>query len=273
MNLIPTIVICLFSCSLFAQNKVWGVVKDSETKNPIPYVNIGIVKKNVGTVSNNEGKFNLEIPSMFENDTIKLSSIGYQSKSILVKNFLSNLKADSIVELLPDVTKLKEVVVVSKKLKGKILGTKTKSRMFGNGFSNAPLGCEFGSKIKIKNSPTYVKKFHAYVSSNTSVTTKFRLNFYNIKNGFPHEKIVTDNIIFSIGVKEGKFTLDLEQYNIMVEEDFYCTIELIENQKPDEEIFFSAKLLGRTTAYRWTSQAEWEKNGKIGVGFHYSVKY
>ena len=145
--------------------------------------------------------------------------------------------------------------------------------MFGNGFSNAPLGCEFGLKIKIKGSPTYIKKFHAHISSNTSRKTKFRLNFYNIKDGLPNEKIVYENIIFSIGPQEGKFTLDLEQYNIIVEEDFYCTIELVENQQSGEEIFFSAKFLGKTTAYRWTSQAEWQKNGKIGVGFNYTVEY
>jgi len=113
----------------------------------------------------------------------------------------------------------------------------------------------------------------ANINSNTSEKTKFRLNFYNIKNGLPDGKIVYQNIIFSIDVKKGKFTLDLEQYNIMVEEDFYCTIELVENQNSDEEIFFSAKLLGKTTAYRRTSQAAWQKNGKIGVGFNYTIKY
>ncbi len=273
MKLTSTIILCLFNFALFAQNMVEGTVIDSETKNPIPYVNIGIVKKNIGTVSDLEGKFDFKFPSTLENDTIKLSSIGYKSKSMLAKDFLSNLKTNSIIELLPDITKLNEVVVISKKLKEKNLGTRTKSRMFGNGFSNAPLGCEFGSKIKIKDSPTYIKKFHVNINSNTSEKMKFRLNFYNIKNGLPNEKIVAENIIFSIGVKQGKFTLNLEQYNIIVEEDFYCTIELVENQKPDEEIFFSAKFLGKTTAYRRTSQAEWQKNGKIGVGFNYTVQY
>jgi len=60
---------------------VVGTVKDSETKKPIPYVNIGIVKKNIGTVSDSEGKFDLKFPMTLENDTIKLSSIGYKSKS------------------------------------------------------------------------------------------------------------------------------------------------------------------------------------------------
>jgi len=273
MKLNSIIILCLFNFSLFAQNIVDGITKDSETKKPIPYVNIGIVKKNFGTVSDSVGKFNLNFPSTLEKDTIRLSSIGYQTKSILVKDFLLSLKMNSIVELLPDITKLREVVVTNKKLKEEIIGTRTKSKKFGNGFSNAALGCEFGSKIKIKHSPIYIKKFHANVNSNTSQRTKFRLNFYNIKDGLPNEKIVDENIIFTIGVKQGKFILDLEEYNIIVEENFYCTIELVESQKRGEEIFFSAKFLGRTTGYRWTSQAEWQKTGKVGVGFHYTIKY
>ncbi len=99
------------------------------------------------------------------------------------------------------------------------------------------------------------------------------MNFYNIKDGLPYEKIVKENIIFSINVIEGKFTLDLEEYNIIVEEDFYSTIELLENQKKEEEVFFSAGLLGNTMAYRYTSQGEWVKSNTIGIGFNYTVKY
>jgi hypothetical protein len=250
-----------------------GTIKDSETDNPIPYVNIGIVKKNIGTVSDPGGKFNLEIPSDLKNDTVILSSIGYQSKSMLLKDFLSDLKTNPIIGLLPEITELNEVVVTSKKLKEKIVGNKTKSGKFRGGFRNATLGHEVGIKIKIKDSPTYIKKFHTNVTSNTSETMKFRMNFYTIKDGLPKEKIVKENIIFSINIKEGEFTLDLEKYNIMVEEDFYCTIELVENQKSDDEIFFSAGFLGNTMAYRLTSQGEWDKSGTVGVGFNYTVKY
>lgn len=236
-------------------------------------MNIGIAKKNIGTVSNSYGKFDLEIPTDLENDTIKLSSIGYQPKSMLAKDFLSNLKTNPIIKLIPDITELSEVVVTSKKLKEKIVGNKTKSGKFRGGFRNATLGHEVGIKIKIKDSPTYIKKFHTNVTSNTSETMKFRMNFYNIKDGLPDEKIVKKNVIFSINIKEGEFTLDLEKYNIAVEEDFYCTIELVENQKSNDEIFFSAGFLGNIMAFRLTSQGEWDKSGTVGVGFNYTVKY
>jgi len=273
MKLGTNIIFFIFSLSLFAQNSVKGIIKDAETDKPIPYVNIGIIKKNKGTVSNNEGKFEFEIPSNLMNDRVRLSSIGYKPKSMLIKDFISILKENLTIKLIPDITELNEIIVTNKKLKEKIVGNKTKSKKMRGAFKYAVAGNEVGIKIKIKDSPTYIKKFHTNILSNTSKNVKFRLNFYNIKNGLPNEKIIKENIIFSIDVTEGAFTLDLEKYNIIVEEDFYSTIELLENQKKEEEVFFSAGLLGNTMAYRYTSQGEWTKSSTVGVGFNYTVKY
>ena len=56
----------------------------------------------------------------------------------------------------------------------------------------------------------------------------------NVINSTSEMATITNaNGEFAIKVKEGEFTLNLEQYNITVEEDFYCTIELIENQKTE----------------------------------------
>jgi len=273
MKLGTNILLLLFSLSLFAQKSTEGIIKNAETDEPIPYVNIGIVKKDKGTVSTDEGKFEFEIPSNLMNDTIKLSSIGYKPKTMLAKDFVAILKTNPIIKLLPEITELDEVVVTNKKLKEKVVGNKTKSKKMKGAFSYAVAGNEVGIKIKIKDSPTYIKKFHVNVVSNTSEKVKFRMNFYNIKDGLPNEKIIKENIIFSINVKEGDFTLNLEKYDIVVEEDFYATIELLENQKEEEEVFFSARLLGNTTAYRYTSQGEWVKLSMIGIGFNYTVKY
>lgn len=69
--------ICLFHCFMYSQQSINGVLINSETKVEVPYANIGIVNRNKGTVSNNEGKFELEIPIKFKLESIKLSSIGY----------------------------------------------------------------------------------------------------------------------------------------------------------------------------------------------------
>jgi len=274
MKLSILILICLISNSIFGQNTADGIINNIETNKPVPYVNIGILNRDKGTVSTENGKFTLEIPNEFINDTIKISSIGYETKIYIAKEFIKVLKENKTITISEKVIELNEVVVSNKKLKEKVIGNKTKSKMMRGGFENAELGNELGIKIKIKKSPTYLSKFHVNVTSNTGQKMKFRLNFYSIEKGLPKEKLLTQNIVFSIYSKEGEFTLDLTKYNLVVKENFYLTMELIENEeKKESEIFFSAGLLGNATVFRLTSQAEWKKLGSIGIGFSLTSEY
>ena len=273
MKIPITLLIFLISHTLFGQNILEGIIKNSETKEPIPYVNIGVLNKDKGTVSDEKGNFTLDILKENTNDTLRISSIGYKSKSYIINELQEILKTDITIELIPEIIELTEVVITGKNLKEKILGNKTKSKMMRGGFRNAPLGHELGIRIKIKKNPTYIEKFHTNVTSNTGKSMKFRLNFYSIKNGLPYESIINEKIIFQIDSKEGEFTLDLSEYNIVIEEDFYFTVELIENQKQGEEIFFSTNLLGKPIVTRQTSQGKWKKLGSIGIGFNMTVKY
>jgi len=274
MKLSILILICLIGHSLFGQITADGIIKNAQTNEPVPYVNIGILNRAKGTVSNEKGEFSLEIPTEFINDTIKVSSIGYETKIFIANEFIKTMNENQSIALSEKVIELKEVVVSNKKLKEKVLGNKTKSRMMRGGFRNAELGNELGIKIKIKKSPTYITKFHANVTSNTGEKMKFRLNFYNIEKGLPKEKLIKKNVIFSIDAKEGNFTLDLSEYNIVVEKDFYLTMELVENQgNKENEVFFSAGIMGNKTVTRLTSQAEWKKLGSIGIGFSLTTEY
>jgi len=275
MKLSTLILCCLFSFSAFGQTKVNGIILNATTMDPIPYVNIGILNKKKGTVSNKFGEFTLESPVEYINDTIKISSIGYEPKIFILRDFIEKLKENNAIKLLEKVTELNEIVISNKKkLKEKILGNKTKSKIMQGGFSNAELGNELGIKIKIKKSPTYITKFHTNVTSNTGREMKFRLNFYDIEKGLPKKKLINKNIIFSIDSIEGLFTLDLTEYDIVVDNDFYLTVELVGNNENKEgEVLFSAGLLGNATVTRWTSQTEWEKLGSIGIGFSVTAEY
>lgn len=264
----------LFSHAIIAQIALEGSINNAETNESIPYVNIGIMNKGKGTVSDDKGNFSLVIPNEFLNDTMRISSIGYDTKLLIMSDFITILKGNQKITLMESVIKLQEVLVSDKKIKEKILGNKTKSKMMRGGFRNAELGNELGIKIPIKKKATYIHKFHAHITSNTGEQMKFRLNFYGIENGLPSNKIVTQNIIFQIASKEGNFTLDLSKYDIVVDHDFFLTVELIENHGGEEsEVFFSAGLLGNATVTRLTSQAQWEKLGSIGIGFSLSSTY
>jgi len=67
-----------------------GKVLSGETKSGIGFVNIGIIGKNVGTVADKLGYFSIVLDDIYNNDSVRFSMIGYESKSYLVRYFREN---------------------------------------------------------------------------------------------------------------------------------------------------------------------------------------
>ena len=82
--------ICFLSCFpffLFAQNNFFnGKVFDFETKEPLSFANIFIEGKSIGTVSNSQGEFILDIEIANNNDSIIFSYMGYENFKISTKD-------------------------------------------------------------------------------------------------------------------------------------------------------------------------------------------
>lgn len=263
------------SADSFGQKTYEGTVKDKLTNENIGYVNIGIVNKNIGTVSDSEGKFKISIPEQKNDDSIRLSIVGYKFLQFKVSDFKILIATDNEIKLEEEITQLSEVVVSSKKLKTKKKGNGTESKKFRGGFTDSELGNELGIIINIKKRPTYIKDFNAFIVENTSDSMKFRLNFYDVKKGMPGDKIIKEQIVFPIRTKTGKFTFDLSQYNIVMIDDFFVSLELVENfgRKSKKGILFSAGFFGSPFITRETSQGTWKKYKAISLGFNLTTEY
>ncbi len=86
---------------------------DKESKVPISYATIRIKSKNNGLVANFNGDFRMPFRYVIQKDTIILSSIGYKSKEVALKN-LKNLGIH-IFKLESKVEKLEEITVIAKR--------------------------------------------------------------------------------------------------------------------------------------------------------------
>ena len=275
-------VIILLTQIVSSQNILNGKIISKDSNEPIPYVNIGIVNKDIGTVSDENGDFELilvlgneyYVNETNEKDSILISSIGFKSQKFAVFDLQRKLKETKNIYLETDTIILNEVVVSSyKNLKEEVIGKTYKSKTEAV-FKDCPLGYEMGTKIKIGKSPTIVKSFNTYIIKNNLGFKKFRLNFYSIKKGKPSSKLINKDIIFEISLKEGDFKLDLEEYDIILKEDCIVTIETLDNDKNGDilnEISFSAKLLSGSMYYRKTSQGKWKKTKMASMGFNLNV--
>lgn len=87
-------------------DKVNGVIIDSETGETLPGVNIRIEGRNLGTVTDIDGKYSLEIPD-WEGSVLLYSFVGYHTQRIPLEE---NHRVD--VSMLADIQNLDEVIVI-----------------------------------------------------------------------------------------------------------------------------------------------------------------
>ena len=96
--------------SQFAFSQIRGVVNDSISGEPIPYVNIWVENETIGTTSEANGSFFLEASKQ---KNIVFSVLGYEKKTIKGSEI-------SLVNLKPTAYELNEIIVLNKKQSKKI---------------------------------------------------------------------------------------------------------------------------------------------------------
>ena len=154
----------LISISIFAQ-KYSGVILNKKTSEPIEYVNIGVVGKGVGTVSDSKGRFALSIDSVFNKDTLMISCIGYKPVSLKVTEF--KRRKDKSIFLEEIVYSFKEVVIHPIKYKKRTLGFTSKSKNITIGFNDSiKMGYESGVMMNVKKQAV-IDKININVASCT----------------------------------------------------------------------------------------------------------
>jgi len=67
-----------------------AVVKDAQTKEPIPYASVSIEKTGVGTIANQSGEFMIKIPLPDSVQNILISCVGYNQQLIPIGLFLNH---------------------------------------------------------------------------------------------------------------------------------------------------------------------------------------
>ena len=241
--------IILVSVGFSQKTILKGKVTD-ENNLGLPYVNIGIPKKNVGTVSDENGAFKLKIsPTTSKNDSIVFSYIGYKSIKKTVAELIR--QENILIQLETEKNQIEEVVIETKKLKDKKLGITSKGLglMHYNFYTTKEkevddrLSKERGMKFKLKKN-CRLEKFNFAISQNEFKSLKFRINIYNLVDDQPEDLLISDNIIFDIQNKKiGWKSIDLDPFNIYLKEEideFLLTIQWVESEKSEEDSKFFA---------------------------------
>lgn len=272
-NLSFLLSLCLFSHIALSQTSLVGQVIDDLTEEPLPYVNIGLAEKNIGTVSDDAGYFELEAPSdQYADALLRFSMIGFEPQDFRLNDFVK--QQILTVRLKEKATTLEEVVLTTErnKYQTKVLGNKTSSKLIYAAFTTNKLGNEMGFIVRGRKNPIILKKFNLSLVENDYGPIRFRLNFYNIKEGLPDQTLLNENIIVETDISSGIVSKDLSPYEIVIDQDFFVAIEWIEDLGPGK-LFFSGGFFGSPLIAREVSQGKWSKVGSASVGMNVEVRY
>lgn len=238
--------ILLLSTPCFSQIKINGTIINNTDKQPIAYVNIGIINSAIGTISNSDGSFFLTIPPAYSKDTIVFSALGFNQKRIPVFYFQKNLTYT--IQLSEKIITLQSITIIGEKESTKTYRLGNKLNQGGNIYGDS-ISAGAAMALLIDNKyPAYHRnlKFPAYVESarlriakNTLRKFKIRIRILELDTvtGLPGKDLFEENVITTSGIKEGWINFDLSQYNFKISKaPFFLAFEWILEDQERQDI-------------------------------------
>jgi len=251
---------------LFCQTRSGRILSSLDNKG-IPWVNIGITGKNIGTVTDEDGNFILNVPEEFKDDSVMISAIGYVAKTVHVHEF-HNDAIDSIY-LEPATYDLPEISVRYHRASKAVLGNPMETASLKSGFSENELGSELGIMISTKKH-ALIQDIVLNIAVCTYDSVFYRLNIYRVNNGSIEENILTRPVYISFSGYEADvdFTYDLSSYSIVFQGDVLVALELYKDLG-EGKLLFNTEYFTGITYHRKISQGEWFRSpGEIGMSLN-----
>jgi CarboxypepD_reg-like domain len=253
-------------CQLFEGR----VIVHEDNNSGVAYVNVGIIGKNVGTVTDPSGNFSLYLDKIYDKDSIRFSMIGYESRSFLVRAFKDN--AIKTIYLGPKSYSLTEVKITYHKAREVSLGIPVISEALKSGFAENNLGSEMGIRLKTRGK-VKLEDINLNVATCTYDSVTYRLNIYQAIDEIEYKNILTQPIYISFSKDkiDKPITLALGKYSIIVEGDILVTLELYKDLGQGRLLFYT-QYFTSYTYHKKTSEGKWTKApGAIGMYLHGQV--
>lgn len=228
---------------------------DSANKKPIEFVNIGIVGRNIGTVSNTQGIFNILLDPEMDADTLLFSTIGYEPQLIKIADLRN--KTRNIICLKKKAYDISEVLIKPRNFTEKTLGVTDRNNKVIAGFKDNLQGYECGIRLDIQKS-ALLKQVKINISTCSYDSIFYRLNVYSAEDDMTFKNILREPIYLKMSkdTLSNELTINLKPYNIVVNGDFLVSLEHVKDLGEGELYFYIGNR--RLTYFRITSQGNWQ---------------
>ena len=201
------LVLFFISFSLSAQIK--GVVKDSLSGEPIPYVNIWVENETVGTTSEIDGTFSLAVK---EEKVLVFSALGYESKK--------GASTNEVIFLKPIAYELNEVVVEQPRFKEEIeIGDVNKPNYLPEPQTTPWIHARKFEFNQIRGNSKFIKSLKFFTNSEVD-NGVFRVRIFEVNTeGMPGKDLVDEDILVTVKKGKKKTIVDVSKFTIQIPEN------------------------------------------------------
>jgi hypothetical protein len=174
--------------------------------------------------------------------------------------------------------KLEEVVIKSTKVKRKVLGTSKYSTRNCSAFMGTD-GNWKGEEAAIranneKGKYVFIENFNFYIIQNKyEDSLVFRLMLYSVTDkNLPGQTFLKKPIIFKTAIKQGVVNVDLKNYNITYNDDFFISLECLMDKMDQTKFCFAGSV--KVPSYVKTSTfMNWYRVRGGGADLNVTVSY
>ena len=201
-----------------------GHVFDKKSAQPLEFVTIGVIGTNFGTVSDETGRFSLNLSKLSPNDKVRISFIGYKP----VVFTISDLTPGISIQLENAPTELPEVVV-RHRAKPFYLGETTTSKKTVTGWGGFGVGSggERGILIDSEKFPLYPSEVSFNIARCAYDSVLLRLHIRQIEDGVPGKELLTENIYHLFRKGSAGARVDLSKMNLQIASPCVVSLEWV----------------------------------------------
>lgn len=234
--LLTLLLITIFFTPLHAQ-VITGKVIDFSNGEPLEYVSIGVIGTPIGTITDNNGNFTINVTGQTLDSIVRVSMISYYHQIFNIKE-LSN--KENIIRLISAPKQLAEVVIkpMGKTRNVGITGYTPPGAVWGWVGIDLGKGHETGTKLKLGTLPVKLMSLHIRVHHSSYDTVLVRLHVRNIADKMPSDELLSSNILIAITSHSSEWAnIDLSQYNLEFKGDIALSLEWVKSIGIHQERF------------------------------------
>ncbi|MFC0342901.1 carboxypeptidase-like regulatory domain-containing protein [Epilithonimonas hispanica] len=239
-----------------------GRIISGENNNSIPYVRIGVDGENIGTITDENGNYKIDLTNVDKSKKVTVQLGGYNSFEQDIQNFINSNNHNIVLK--EKVNEIAEVKLSPKTYENKNWGINTKAKKVGfwynsnddsHGNWREEIAISFSNKKKVK-----IEKINLNVNQfDTNKPVLLNFNIYSEEKSRPSKSILSEVLTVELTkdqIKDGTFTYDISDKAIWIDnEDFYVSVQIVSGFKG--KIGFSAALL--STVYIRSYYDKWQK--------------